>query len=100
MMGLATRRRGWGHAGLGWGHVGGGWNGGGGCQGWLSRVAAVVVAAACTGQRQPIFVAGTWESGPGLGTHGWQKRRRGCVQEVWIGDGACVLTIGHHCHGG
>ena len=52
----------WGCMDRGRGRMGGGQNTGGGCQGWLSRavvVAAVAaVAAACTGQRQPVIVAG------------------------------------------
>ena len=37
--------------------------------------------------------------GLGAGTRGWQKKRHGWVEEVWIVDGACVLVVGRHCHG-
>ena len=51
----------WGCMDQGRGLMGGGRNTGGGCQGRLSRAVAAAVAAvavACTGQQQPIVVAG------------------------------------------
>ena len=74
-------------------HRAGTWEGAvkGSCQGRLSRVAVAMVVA-CTGQRQPVIVAGDM----GVGGRGWGHmggRREGIV------DGACVLVVGCRCCG-
>ena len=59
---------------------------------WRRLSMAVAAAAACTGQRQPVIVAGDM----GVGGRVWGRmggRREGIV------DGACVLVVGHHCRG-